>query len=126
MAAKKALSAAPLRGYLVVYHSAAVIEFDALSEKRTRRAVLNIVDILRQVGPKVTEPHMKRLSGEAKLCELRPGGGKVLARPLYFRHDERTFVILSIAPESQVDPGGFAAAVRRAKERAESDYRAAV
>lgn len=75
--------------WLVEYHSEAIEEYNALRDSKQRKGVLTIVDILRQVGPKVTEPHMKPVQGSNKLRELRPGGGKTLVRPLYFRFDER-------------------------------------
>jgi hypothetical protein len=84
--------------------------------------VLTIVGILREIGPDITEPHAKPVKGMSKLYELRPGGGKVTVRPLYVRYDDRTFKILAIAPESQIDPSGFAAAVDRARRRADEDY----
>jgi hypothetical protein len=66
----------------------------------------------------ITEPHAKSVQGSAKLYELRPGGGKALIRPLYFRRSEQEYVILAVAPESVVDPSGFKAAVARANDRA--------
>lgn len=58
---------------------------------------------------------MRPLTGEKKLRELRPGGGKILVRLLYFQLDERTFKIVAVAPESVTDASGFKAAVIRAK-----------
>jgi hypothetical protein len=74
------------------------------------------------LGPKLVEPHSKSLAGTRKLRELRPGGGRVPIRPLYAQVSERQFVILAIAPESQVDPRGFKSAVQRAQDRAKADF----
>jgi hypothetical protein len=51
----------------------------------------------------------------------RAGSGKILVRPLYIRWHDREFVILAVAPESQVDSSGFQQAVGRAKDRAKGD-----
>jgi hypothetical protein len=113
--------AAP-EGWSVVWHQEAVVELNEIKELRARKAVLSVADILRQIGPKLVEPHCKKVQGADKLYELRPGGGRVLFRPLYARRDERTFVVLGIAPEAMTDPGGFERAVKRARERAEAHF----
>ena len=112
----------PITSWLVEYHYAAVEEFAALKDVQQKKGVLKMADLLRQLGPKMKEPHMKPVQGSSKLRELRPGGGKTLVRPLYFRLDERTFKILALAPEAQVDKPGFNAAVDRATKRAKADY----
>lgn len=108
--------------WMVEYHPEAVQELQQLRDKQNQRRVLTIVDILRRIGPKITEPHSKPIVGMAKLCELRPGGGRTTIRPLYFRFDDRTFKIVAIAPEALVDPAGFRNAVERARQRARRDY----
>jgi hypothetical protein len=107
---------------MVVYHEQAVVEFEALRDKRQRKGVLTIVSILRQIGPRIVEPHAKPVQGTSGLWELRPGGGRVIVRPLYARVDEREFVILAIAPDAVVDANGFRSAVTRAQTRAKDDY----
>jgi hypothetical protein len=109
-------------GWVVVYHPEAVVEFEALRDRRQRKGVLTIVSILSQIGPRIVEPHSRAIEGSAGLRELRPGGGTVIVRPLYAQVDERQFVILAIAPESMVDPRGFRSAVARARERARRDF----
>ena len=42
--------------WVVVYHEEAVVEFEALRDKKQRKGVLTIVSILRQIGPKIVEP----------------------------------------------------------------------
>jgi hypothetical protein len=108
--------------WTVVYHEQAVVEFEALRDKRQRKGVLTIVSILRQIGPKIVEPHAKPVQGTNGLWELRPGGGKVIVRPLYARVDECEFVVLAIGPDAVVDTRGFDSAVKRAQKRAMEDY----
>jgi hypothetical protein len=108
--------------WTVVYHHQAVVEFEALRDKRQRKGVLTIVSILRQIGPKIVEPHAKPVQGTNGLWELRPGGGKVIVRPLYARVDAREYVILAIGPDAVVDASGFKGAVKRARARAKGDY----
>lgn len=114
-------AAAKLQGWLVEYHSEAVVEFAKLGAPE-RKGVLTIVDLLRKTGMKLAPPHMKPLAGEKKIRELRPSNRSLLVRPLYFQYDERTFKIVAIAPESMADPSGFRAAIKRAKDRARKNY----
>jgi hypothetical protein len=109
-------------GCVVVYHEQAVVEFEALRDRQQRRGVLTIVSILRQIGPKIVEPHAKPVQGTSGLWELRPGGGRVIVRPLYARVGERQFAVLAIGPDAVVDASGFKSAVRRAQERAKNDF----
>lgn len=109
------------RGFLVEYHWEAVEDLKKFTD-REQKGVLIVADFLRQLGPKITHPHMTPLSGEAKLRELRPGGGRVLVRPLYFQFDARTFKIVAVTHESKVHPAKFEAGVKRAKKRAKRDY----
>ena len=66
-------------GWVVVYHEEAVVEFEELRDKKQRKGVLTIVSILRQIGPKIVEPHSKPVQGAVGLRELRPGGGARLS-----------------------------------------------
>jgi hypothetical protein len=109
--------------WLVEYHAEAVEEYNKLRDPKQRKGVTRAVAYLRDNGPNVNQPHMKRIAGTRKLCELRPSGGTTPVRPLYLRFDERTFKVLAIAPEAMVDPSGFRAAVERARRRAQDDYR---
>jgi hypothetical protein len=108
-------------GTIVVYHPEAVDDFQGIKDKQARKKVLTIVSILRQAGTSITEPHVKKVQGEAKLYELRPGGGKTLLRPLYAQIDAY-LVILAIGPKAEVNASGFAAAVKRAKRRAKEEF----
>lgn len=106
---------------IVVYHPGAVEDFQGVKEKQARKKVLTIASILAQTGARITEPHAKKVQGENKLYELRPGGGKTLLRPLYAQIDGY-LVILAIGPEAVADPSGFKAAVDRAKRRAKDSF----
>lgn len=108
--------------WLVEYHAEAVEEYQKLRDPKQRKGVLHAVAYLRDKGPAIKQPHMKRVAGTRGLCELRPSGGTALVRPLYVRVDERSFRVIAIAPEAIVDPSGFRAAVERARRRAHDDY----
>ena len=103
--------------WLIHWDHRAVEEFNVHTDKKTRKAVLTVVGVLHALGPKTVEPHSKSLTGEKKLRELRPSGGRVLVRPLHVRVSETEYVILTVGPESMTDASGFKAAVKRAKER---------
>lgn len=107
--------------WLVEYHQLAVVEYAVLKDRKQRKGVLTVAEFLRQLGPKITEPHSKPVKGTSGLYELRPSGGKALVRPLYIRVNN-TFKILAIAPEAQVDPSGFNSAVEKARGRAKDSY----
>jgi hypothetical protein len=106
----------------VLWHQPAVVELQQIKELKARKAVLSVADILRQLGPRLVEPHCKKVQGDEKLFELRPGGGRVPVRPLYARWDERTFIVLAVGPEAIVDPAGFNAVRARARDRARADF----
>jgi hypothetical protein len=107
--------------WLVEYHYKAVEEYAALKDAKQKKGVLTVADFLRQLGPKITEPHAKSVKGAKGLFELRPSGGRALVRPLYVRVGD-VFKIVAIAPEAQVDPSGFASAVERGRSRAKDAY----
>jgi hypothetical protein len=107
--------------WLVEYHADAVVDLKGFNA-REQKGALTVIEFLRQLGTKIQKPHMKSIKGERKIRELRPSGGRLLIRPLYFQHDERTFKIVAMAPESMEDGPGFEAAIKRAKDRAKDDY----
>ena len=66
---------------------------------------------------------MKPIQGGAgRYGSFGPATAGWLIRPLFFQSDGRTFKIVAVAPESKDDGPGFAAAIKRAKERAKRDY----
>jgi hypothetical protein len=119
--AATAPAALPAETWIVHWDHRAVQDLHGY-DRSVFKSVLTVVDFLHKLGPKIVAPHSKPLRGERKLCELRPGGGKTLVRPLYVRWHDREFVILAVAPESQVNGPGFSAAVQRAKDRAKADW----
>lgn len=60
------------RGWPVEFDADAVIDFEDVKSKGDRKAVFNVVQKLRDLGPDLPPPHMKSLKGEADLFELRP------------------------------------------------------
>ncbi|MGN6586743.1 MAG: hypothetical protein ACTHKT_04620 [Solirubrobacterales bacterium] len=57
------------------FDSDAVIDFEDVKSSGDRKAVFNIVQKLRDLGPDLPSPHMKSLKGEPNLFELRPKQG---------------------------------------------------
>lgn len=98
--------------FTVVYDADAVFELvTTVKSKQERTALFNVVDKLRQLGPRLVPPHMKPLHSAAGLCEMRPRQGRSDWRPIYIRVDDR-FVVLTIARH-----GEFEAALARATRR---------
>jgi hypothetical protein len=59
----------------VDFDSDAVVDFEDVKSRGDRKAVFNVVQKLRDLGPDLPSPHMKSLKGEADLFELRPKQG---------------------------------------------------
>jgi len=72
------------QSWLVEYLSESVVEVQGLP-KKDLVGVLNAVDKLRQLGPRLAPPHMKPLQGEPDLLELRPRQGQSPMRVIYAR-----------------------------------------
>lgn len=86
--------------WLVEFDSDAVIDFEEVKSRGDRRAVFNVVQKLKDLGPDLPSPHMKSLKGEADLLELRPKQGACEVRPIYVRVGGR-FVVLAIAAKKK-------------------------
>lgn len=71
------------------FDSDAVIDFEDVKSRGDRKAVFNVVQKLKDLGPDLPSPHMKSLKGEANLFELRPKQGACEARPIYARFGGR-------------------------------------
>ena len=99
--------------YTVLWHPDAVVERDAAWPKREGVAMQNAVVKLKAAGPMLPFPHSSSVQGSPlqSLRELRPRAGRSRWRPLYRQVDKTTFVVLAVAPEAQIDRGGFASAV---------------
>lgn len=100
------------RPWLVEFDSDAVIDFEEVKSRGDRKAVFNVVQKLKDLGPNLPSPHMKSLKGEADLFELRPKQGACEVRPIDARLGGR-FVVLAIASKKK----GFERAVAEASQR---------
>jgi hypothetical protein len=88
------------RIWSVDFDSDAILDFEDVKSKGDRKAVFNVVQKLKTLGPDLPSPHMKSLKGEANLFELRPRQGACEVRPLYARVGQR-FVVLAIAAKKK-------------------------
>ena len=96
------------------FHSDAVIDLEDVKSRGDRKAVFNVVQKLKDLGPELPSPHMKSLKGEANLFELRPKQGACEARPIYVRFSNR-FVVLAVAAKKK----DFDRVVGEARDRLE-------
>lgn len=101
-----------LRSWLVEFDSDAVIDFEDVKSRGDRKAVFNVVQKLKDLGPDLPSPHMKSLKGEADLFELRPKQGACEVRPIYARLGGR-FVVFAVAAKKK----DFERAVTEATQR---------
>jgi len=92
--------ASQTKSWVVDFDSEAVIDFEDVKSRGERRAVFNVVQKLKDLGPDLPSPHMKSLKGEADLFELRPKQGACEARPIYARLGQR-FVVLAVAAKKK-------------------------
>lgn len=100
------------RTWVVDFDSDAIIDFEDVKSRGDRRAVFNVVQKLKDLGPDLPSPHMKSLKDEANLFELRPKQGACEVRPIYARFGQK-FVVLAIAAKKRE----FARAVATAGDR---------
>lgn len=102
--------------WIVNFDSDAVIDFEDVKSRGDRKAVFNVVQKLKDLGPDLPPPHMKSLKGEANLFELRPKQGACEARPIYARIGNR-FVVLAVAVKKKDFDRAVVAAGHRLKRR---------
>lgn len=100
------------KNWIVDFDSDAVIDFEDVKSRGDRKAVFNVVQKLKDLGPDLPAPHMKSLKGEANLFELRPKQGTCEVRPIYARFGSR-FVVLAVAAKKK----DFGRAVAAASDR---------
>lgn len=98
----------------VDFDAEAVIDFEDLKSRADRKAVFNVVQKLRDLGPDLPPPHMKSLKGEADLFELRPRQGACETRLVYARIG-REFLILAVAVKKRNFDQAVANAVERSR-----------
>jgi hypothetical protein len=98
--------------WIVDFDSDAVIDFEDVKSRGDRKAVFNVVQKLKDVGPNLPSPHMKSLKGRADLFELRPKQGACEVRPIYVRLGQK-FMVLAVAAKKK----DFERAVAAASDR---------
>jgi hypothetical protein len=86
--------------WCVEFDSEAVVDFEDVKSRGDRKAVFNVVQKLKDLGPDLPSPHMKSLKGEADLFELRPKQGACEVRPIYARLADR-FLVLAVAAKKK-------------------------
>jgi len=79
-------------------------------------ALDHAVGKLAAIGPALPYPHQSAVKAGQGLRELRPRGGRSRWRALYDRRGN-TFMITTVAPETQVDQQKFDQTVRIARRR---------
>ena len=104
------------RIWLVEIDSDAVLDFEEVKSRGDRKAVFNVVQKLKDLGPGLPSPHMKSLKGEADLFELRPKQGACEVRPIYVRIGDR-FVVLAVAAKKKNFDRAVADATQRLGRR---------
>lgn len=105
------------KAWIVEFDSDAVIDFDDVKSHGDRKAVFNVVQKLKDLGPDLPSPHMKSLKGEADLFELRPKQGACEARPIYARLGQRFMVLAVAAKKKDFDRAVAEANARLANHR---------
>lgn len=100
------------KAWVVDFDSEAILDFEDVKSRGDRKAVFNVVQKLKDLGPALPSPHMKSLKGETDLFELRPKQGACEARPIYARSGKR-FVVLAVAAKKS----DFNRAVTEARTR---------
>jgi len=103
--------------WIVDFDSDAVIDFEDVKSRGDRKAVFNVVQKLKDLGPNLPSPHMKSLKGEADLFELRPKQGACEVRPIYARLGQRFLVLAIAAKKRDFDRVVIEAAARLGRHR---------
>ncbi len=103
--------------WVVDFDSDAVIDLEDVKSRGDRKAVFNVVQKLKDVGPDLPSPHMKSLKGEADLFELRPKQGACESRPIYARFGQRFMVLAIAAKKKDFDRAVAAANGRMGRHR---------
>jgi hypothetical protein len=87
----------------VLYLAQAEAELNSIEDRKERVAIVNAVEKLKQLGPRLPYPHSSQVKGEhgRGLRELRPRAGRSPWRALYRQVTADTFVIAAIVPEAE-------------------------
>jgi hypothetical protein len=113
------------RTWVVEFDSEALIDFEDVKARGDRKAVFNVVQKLKDLGPDLPSPHMKSLKGEADLFELRPKQGACEARPIYVRLGQR-FVVLAVAAKKKDFDRALVEASKRLRRHRAVDNRSII
>jgi hypothetical protein len=104
-------------------HLADVVDFDPAASQeldsipvRERVALMHAREKLVALGARLPFPHQSDVRGAPRLRELRPRAGRSPWRGIYAWVQGR-FVVLSVGPEAEQDPRGYARSVAQAYER---------
>ena len=100
------------RSWIVDFDSEALLDFEDVKSRGDRKAVFNVVQKLKDLGPDLPSPHMKSLKGEADLFELRPRQGACEVRLIYARLGSR-FMVLAVAAKKRDFDRSIAEAANR-------------
>lgn len=96
----------------VDFDSRAVLDFEEVKSRGDRAAAFNAVEKLRGLGPQLGPPHIKLLTGESDLLELRPKQGRSPVRLVYARVEDRFSILAVSAKKSELNR-----AIQSARER---------
>jgi hypothetical protein len=99
--------------FIVNIDAEALVDWEEVKAKSERKATLNAIDKLMELGPALGPPHAKSLKGQADLFELRPRQGSSKTRPIYAREGHH-YIVLAFAVDHATDAHG---ALDRAQDR---------
>ncbi|MFW5762537.1 MAG: type II toxin-antitoxin system RelE/ParE family toxin [Cyclobacteriaceae bacterium] len=75
--------------------TAEVTTFIRNLDLKMRAKVYKTIELLKEFGPFLTEPHSKFITGIKKLRELRIKQGSNIVRLFYFHYKNKTYIITS-------------------------------
>lgn len=75
--------------------TAEVTTFIRNLDLKMRAKVFKTIELLKEFGPFLKEPHSKFITGIKKLRELRIKQGSNIVRLFYFHHKNKTYIITS-------------------------------
>ena len=84
------------KSWVVDFDSDAVTDFEDVKSRGDRRAVFNVVQKLKDVGPGLPSPHVEFAEGQGGPVRAAPRQGACEARPIYARLGQR-FIVLAVA-----------------------------
>jgi hypothetical protein len=103
----------------VLYLPDAEAELNAIEDRKERVAVVNAVEKLKRLGPRLRYPHSSQVKGPdgKRLRELRPRAGRSPWRALYRQVTADTFVIAALVPEAAHNERLFRRGAKNAQKR---------